>query len=236
MQTFLGAALFFQTHVPNYSEWAAHLYQMTHETFNWDPETWTFDYKRHFEEFKDILMQAQELHFPNYELPWVLRSDASQYAVGSVLYQLYTPPGEDEAIPQPINFTHTRFSKPALNWDTYKKEAFAIYHGVFSNVFLLRGKAFLAQTDHRNLKWIEASQSPIVIRWRALLQSFSFVVEHISGSENRVADYMSRHVGDPDFMYLLDDNENEDSHSSLKHTVCQTHVSYELEPQTLRSR
>jgi hypothetical protein len=36
MQSFLGAALFFHNHIPDYSEWTAKLYEMTHQDFVWD--------------------------------------------------------------------------------------------------------------------------------------------------------------------------------------------------------
>ncbi len=52
MQSFLGAALFFHHHIPNYSTWAAKLYEMTHDKFKWDPTTWTFDCVSHFDLFK----------------------------------------------------------------------------------------------------------------------------------------------------------------------------------------
>jgi hypothetical protein len=190
MQSFLGAALFFHHHVPDYSEWAACLYEMTHADFSWDPGGWTQDYVAHFERFKVAIAKASELHFPDYSLPWVIRCDASQYAVGAVLFQEATIGGE--IVHQPIAFSSKRFSGPASNWDTYKREAFAIYHAVDSFSYYLRGKDFLVETDHRNLQWIESSESPIVIRWRALLQSFPFIVRHIPGRENKVADWISR--------------------------------------------
>jgi hypothetical protein len=56
----------------------------------------------------------------------------------------------------------------------------------------LHGKEFLVETDHRNLQWIEMSQSPIVVRWRNLLQSFNFNIRHIPGAKNLVADFFSR--------------------------------------------
>ena len=191
MQSFLGAALFFHNHVPDYSQWSAKLYEMTHAKFNWDPNKWTYDYKKHFEEFKINIAEAAMLHFPDYSLPWVVRCDASDMAVGSVLYQEFT--NEDGNIEhQAIAFSSKRFSGPASKWDTYKREAYAIYHAVQSFHYYLRGKDFLVETDHRNLQWIETSQTPIVVRWRALLQSYSFLIRHIPGVENKVADWMSR--------------------------------------------
>jgi hypothetical protein len=191
MQSFLGAALFFHYHVPDYSEWAARMYEMTHSSFVWDPGTWTFDYRSHFDKFKTALLTSSTLYFPDYSLPWVLRTDASEFAVGAVLFQIYTSP-TGEIIHQPIGFASKRFSGPATKWDAYKREAYGIYFGVLEFAYYLRGKHFIAETDHRNLQWIESSQSPIVVRWRALLQSFNFLIRHIPGSVNRVADWLSR--------------------------------------------
>ena len=198
MQSFLGAALFFHHHVTDYSEWSARLYEMTHLKFNWNPKTWTYDYQAHFELFKQAILKATQLHFPDYSLPWVLRCDASQFAVGAVIYQEFTQPN-GEIVHQPIAFSSKRFSEPAQKWDTYKREAYAIYQAVMSFHYYLRGKEFLVETDHRNLQWIETSQTPIVVRWRALLQSYNFLIRHIPGTENKVADWMSR-------MYTTDED------------------------------
>ena len=191
MQSFLGAALFFHNHVPDYSQWSSKLYEMTHNKFNWDPGTWQYDYKKHFDDFKENIAAAAMLHFPDYSLPWVVRCDASDKAVGSVLYQEFTNDNGDIEH-QAIAFSSKRFSEPASKWDTYKREAYAIFHAVQSFHYYLRGKDFLVETDHRNLQWIETSQTPIVVRWRALLQSYSFLIRHIPGVENKVADWMSR--------------------------------------------
>jgi hypothetical protein len=191
MQSFLGAALFFHHHIPDYSEWSAKLYEMTHDGFNWDPGTWTFDYEAHFQKFKEALKNAATLFFPDYSLPWFIRCDASQYAVGTVLFQIFTTP-DGEKINQPIAFASKRFSKPASNWDAFKREAYGLYFSIHTFSFYLRGKFFTLETDHRNLQWIESNESPIVIRWRALMQSFVFVILHIPGKINRVADFMSR--------------------------------------------
>ena len=191
MQSFLGAALFFHNHIPDYSEWSAVLYEMTHDGFSWDPGTWKKDYKSHFDRFKQCIKEACTLHFPRYDLPWIIRCDASEHAVGAILFQVLT--NDDGSVEhQPIAFASKRFSDPARNWDTYKREAFAIFFAVQSFSWYLRGKEFLVETDHRNLQWIETSLAPIVCRWRALLQAYTFKIRHIPGRENKVADWMSR--------------------------------------------
>ena len=181
MRSFLGAANFFHTHIPNYAEWASSLYECTTTSFNWTPSTWVKDYKTIFEVVKSSIQTAVTLHFPDYNLPWVIRSDASDHAVGAVLFQIYSD--SNGAVHQ---------SGAAVNWDTFKQEAYALYYPVVQFNYYLHGKSFVIEIDHRNLVWMESSQVPIVVRWRVLLQSFIFEVRHIPGKDNIVADWLSR--------------------------------------------
>ena len=191
MQSFLGAANFFHTHIPNYAHWASELYECTTTGFNWSPTSWSKDYKALFDLFKDAIQNSVTLHFPDYELPWIIRSDSSDHAVGAVLFQEYTD-FTGNIIHQPISFASHKYSGAAVNWDTFKQEAYALFYAVTQFSYYLRGKEFTLETDHRNLLWIESSQVPIVVRWRVLLQSYVFKVKHIPGKDNTVADWLSR--------------------------------------------
>eukprot|EP01042_Synura_sphagnicola_P036332 gene36332-biopygen2425 len=88
MKNFLGAALFFfKSFVPNYSGIAAEMNKMTHKDFNWNRQSWTYDYKGDFNKMKLALSESVTKLFPKYNMDWVLRVDASDNAVGAVLYQ-----------------------------------------------------------------------------------------------------------------------------------------------------
>ena len=54
------------------------------------------------------------------------------------------------------------------------------------------GKRFILETDHANLVWMEKSTVPKIIRWRMYLQSFEFLIRHIPGKQNIIADWFSR--------------------------------------------
>jgi hypothetical protein len=192
MQRFLGTALFFKSFVPNFSDLAAPLYEMLKKPFNWDKSTWSVDYESCFLRIKEALTESVAIYFPNYEWVWILRVDASDIAVGAVLLQV--PEGEESADKgmQPLGFVSQKFSEQAQRWDSFKKEAYAIFYGVRAFSYFLRGKSFILETDHRNLVWMEKSTVPIVIRWRAYLQSFDMLIRHISGAKNMVADWLSR--------------------------------------------
>ena len=191
MQSFLGAANFFHSHIPNYASWSSALYECTKTGFNWSPTSWSHDYQQLFDIFKTAIQNAVTLYFPDYALPWIIRSDSSDHAVGAVLFQEYTS-SSGSIVHQPIAFASHKYSGAAVNWDTYKQEAYGLYFAVTQFGYYVRGKEFILETDHRNLLWMESSQVPIVIRWRVLLQSYNFKVKHIPGLQNTVADWLSR--------------------------------------------
>ena len=191
MQRFLGSALFFKSFIPDYSEHCALLTEMTKKGFDWDPITWTRDYAEIFERFKGILIESTAIYFPDYTLEWILRTDASEFAVGAVLVQVVSLP-DQTTLHQPLAFASHKFTEQALKWDVHKKEAFSCAFGIRTFDYLLRGKSFILETDHRNLLWIESNTSNIVVRWRAYMQCYDFLLRHIPGTRNLVADWMSR--------------------------------------------
>lgn len=186
MQRFLGCSLFFSKFIPNFAEKTARLHDMTRKSFVWKKETWKHDYTKFFEDFKAALLESVTLYYPNYDLPWILRVDASEDGVGFVLMQL------DGDIHRAVLFGSKKFSDQAKKWDTFNKEAFALYFGVKDCDYYLRPVHFQLEGDHRNLCWMETSMVPKVIRWRVYLQGFSFDFNHIPGTTNRVADWQSR--------------------------------------------
>jgi hypothetical protein len=191
MQSFLGAALFFRSFVPHFSDATCVLHDMVRKDFDWNPSTWKKDYTKAFDNCKAVMASAVEISYPDFSLPWVLQVDASDRGVGSVLLQQRMTPAGLKTL-EPIAFHSKKFSDVASRWHTYDKEAFAIYHGIKSNEYYLRAKDFVVQTDHRNLVYIEKSTSPRVIRWFLFLQSFRFVIQHIAGKVNTIADWGSR--------------------------------------------
>ena len=165
---------------------ASSLYECTATGFAWTENQWTKDYRALFDLFKTAIEASVTLHFPEYSLPWIIRSDSSDHAVGAVLFQEYSP-SPDIIIHEHIAFASHKYSRAAVNWDTFKQETYALYFAVTQFSYYLRGKEFVIETDHRNLIWMENSLVPIIIRWRVLLQSYTFQIRHIPGKDNTVA-------------------------------------------------
>jgi hypothetical protein len=192
MQSFLGMALFFKDFVPHFSSVASPLYEMVKKDFNWDESTWQVDYHAIFEGFKDSLIESMAIYYPDYNLDWILRTDASNYGIGAVLLQVYIRPETSTEIMQPIGFFSEKFSPQATRWSTIEQEAYAVYAAVKNFAYYLHCKEFVLETDHNNLLFMELSVVPKIIRWRIYLQSFLFLIRHIPGKMNSVADWLSR--------------------------------------------
>jgi hypothetical protein len=191
MQSFLGAALFFKGFVPNYSQLTAPLNDMCANKFDWNPSSWSSNYLDIFEQFKSSLQTACAVFYPDYALEWILRTDASLTGVGAVLFQIFIDPN-GVVIHQPLGFASQKFSSAATRWPTIEQEAYGIYFAVKTFAYYLHCKNFTIETDHNNLIWMEASIVPKIIRWRIYLQSFTFLLRHIPGTANTVADWQSR--------------------------------------------
>jgi len=56
----------------------------------------------------------------------------------------------------------------------------------------LFGKLFTVRIDHKNLVYLAKSTVQKLVRWRVLLSEFRFQIEHIPGSQNVVADGLTR--------------------------------------------
>merc|ERR1711991_412798 len=67
------------------------------------------------------------------------------------------------------------------------------YYTIYKLQDYLMGKYFEVETDHNNLRWIEASLNPAIVRMRVFMQGYHFDVRHIPGKLNIAADYLSRY-------------------------------------------
>jgi hypothetical protein len=204
LQSFLGSTIYFSTFIPNFSSLCAPLHDMVKQNFVWSSRCWTPELLEAFTKLKGALQNTVSIFYPNYEWVWILQTDACDSGVGAVLYQVPPALADGTQPPkQPIGIASQKLSESASrSWSPIQKEYFGLYFGVFHFSFYLRAKPFILETDHNNLLWIEQSQVPMIIRWRIALQSYVFLLRHISGKCNAVADYWSRQFCPPDQQQL----------------------------------
>jgi hypothetical protein len=194
MRSFLGQTRIFAPHVADYATFSGPLDEMTSKNFDWDTANWKREYRVIFDQFKARLKQAMKLFYPDHEKDWILRTDASNYGYGGVLYQTHVN-DSGEKLYEPLKFMSRKFSDPATRWDTFTQECYAIFACIKECEYLLRGKAFIIETDHNNLLWLEQSAVPKIIRQHLYIRSFVTWIRHVAGKAN-TADYWSRLVTD----------------------------------------
>lgn len=185
MQSYLGMAQFFSGFIPNYAVLTSKLTDMVKDSYDWKCCDQMIPA---FEEHKRLIANSFCIFHPRYDWEWTLRVDASSVGVGGILLQR----NADSGVLEPLCMCSKKFSPQAQRWHVLHQEGFAIVFSVLHAAFLLRGKHFTLETDHRNLLWMETSKDPKIVRMVETLKTFSFDTRHIPGKLNLVADVLSR--------------------------------------------
>ena len=136
-----------------------------------------------------MLKQALILQSPNWDLPIEIMCDASDYAVGAVLGQ-----GLDKK-PTAICYASKTLIEAQINYMTTEKELLAVVYALEKFRPYILGSKIIIYTDHAALKYLlsKKESKPRLVRWVLLLQEFYLEIKDKKGSENSVADHLSRH-------------------------------------------
>nr|GEY37851.1 reverse transcriptase domain-containing protein [Tanacetum cinerariifolium] len=153
----------------------------------------TFAYKRmpfglSFRTLKEKLTEAPILIAPNWDQPFELMCDASDFAVGAVLGQRV------EKHFRPIHYASKTMTQAESNYTTTEKEMLAVVYAFEKfRSYLIMNKS-IVYTDHSALKYLFAKKDAKarLLRWILLLQEFDFKVIDTKGAENYTADHLSR--------------------------------------------
>jgi hypothetical protein len=184
VRSVLGFAGYFRTFIRDYALITKPLSRLCSKTV---PFEWTSVEQEAFEELKRQALQIPFLAHLDYSKELVLRTDASVKGIGGALFQI----GEDK-VEQLVALASKAFTAAEAKWTTIEQECFAVFYCIRKWEHLLRGHSFVVETDHRNLSFIQNSETPKIVRWRLALQDYQFVIRHIPGSTNVVADALSR--------------------------------------------
>nr|GEZ76689.1 reverse transcriptase domain-containing protein [Tanacetum cinerariifolium] len=140
-----------------------------------------------FQTLKKKLTEAPILIAPNWDLPFELMCDASDFAIGAVLGQ------QHEKHFWPIHYASKTLTDAESNYTTTEKEMLAVVYAFKKfRSYLIMNKC-IVHTDHSALKYLFAKKDAKarLLRWVLLLQEFDFDVIDTKGVENLAADHLS---------------------------------------------
>ena len=202
LRTFLGMAGFYRRFVAKFAEIGAPLYALLRDgvEFKFDEPQLTA-----FRRLKAALASSPVLVYPDFTRPFTLATDASGVGLGAVLQQR-----QDDGKLRPIAFVSRVLNKAERKYSVTEQECLALVWAIKKLRPYLHGKPFTAVTDHRALQWLRNLKDPTgrLGRWALALQDMDFEVVHKPGTENVVADALSRLVAP--VQHDSDDDNNEE--------------------------
>jgi RNase H-like domain found in reverse transcriptase/Reverse transcriptase (RNA-dependent DNA polymerase)/Integrase zinc binding domain len=178
LRRFIGLVNYYRDMWIRRSDVLAPLSRLLSKDTKWQ---WTSVEANAFDQIKRIIAKNVLLSHPDFNKPFEIHTDASKYQLGAVISQ--------EA--KPIAFYSRKLSKTQLNYTTTERELLAIVETLkeFRNILL--GQQVIVYTDHQNLTY-KVFNVERVMRWRLIIEQFGVELRYIKGSNNIVADALSR--------------------------------------------
>ena len=188
VEIFLGFTNYLREFVPCYAEIAAPLEKLRKQKAL--GALWTEHCQRSFEMFKSTLSSAPTLNMPLEGVEYCLATDASQYGVGWVLYQI------DPSTQQPryILFGAKSLNDSQTNYGACRRELLAIILALEHCRDYIYGNKFRLFTDHRSLIYLftQKKLNYMQLNWIDTLLDYNFAVIHRPGVQNVLPDALSR--------------------------------------------
>ncbi|CAA7042019.1 unnamed protein product [Microthlaspi erraticum] len=185
VRSFLGHAGFYRRFIKDFSKIARPLTQLLCKEVAFE---FSGECLAAFKKIKEALISAPIVQSPDWELPFEIMCDASDYAVGAVLGQ------RKEKKLHVIYYASRTLDEAQCNYATTEKELLAIVFAFEKFRSYLVGSKVIVHTDHAALKYLLSKKDakPRLIRWILLLQEFDLKIIDRKGAENGVADHLSR--------------------------------------------
>lgn len=188
IRAFLGLTGYYRRFSEKYSNYINPLLQLLKQGVKWK---WTAEHQRALQDVKRLFTDQMQLFHPEAEGTYVLYTDASDLAVGSVLYQRRNN-GEHYV----IAYANRTLKEAEKNYFTTEKEILAIVYALTKFRYYLYGHHFEIHTDNQALSFILKCRltNARLTRWILAIGEYSFTIKYCKASENKIADVLSRYA------------------------------------------
>ena len=189
VKRFLGMLTYYQDFLPNLANHTEPLRRLLRKNARFQ---WGREQEAAFSNLKEMASGKLSVQIFDPQLTTIVTVDASNVGLGAVLSQVKN--GSEV----PICFSSQTLTPAQRNYATNEKEALACLWACEKWEKFLLGRHFFLRTDHQPLTFLlkkhwQGRQSAKFGRWIARLDPFDFTLQYRAGTENEVADFLSRH-------------------------------------------
>lgn len=141
-----------------------------------------------FKHLKHALISTPIKQPYDWNQPFEIMCDASNYVVGAVLGQR-----KDKRL-HVIYYADRTLDVTQLNYATTEKELLVVVFSIDKFRSYLVGAKIIVYTNHTTIRYLlrKKDAEPRLLRWILLLQKFDLEIRDNKGTENVVADHLSR--------------------------------------------
>ena len=187
LRSFLGVLNFYNKFVPHL---ASNISMLTNLLSKFSPDRimWNKNLNSCFEDARNLVSEDAVVYIPKPSEKFILQTDASLEGIAAILGQ------EIDGIFRPISFISRKLTKAERNYAVIELECLAIKWSIDYFYPYLYGQNFFIRTDHAPLTWLRQTkhQNSRLTRWALSLQSMDFTIQYVKGTDNLLADALSR--------------------------------------------
>jgi hypothetical protein len=196
IRSFLGHAGFYRRFIKDFSKISKPLTNLLQKDVSF---SFTKDCVESFNVFKNALISAPIIQPPDWNFPFEIMCDASDYAVGAVLGQRI-----DKKL-NVIYYASKTLDGAQRNYATTEKEFLAV---IFKFRPCIVDSKVIVHSDRSAIKYImnKKDAKPRLIRWVLLLQEFDLHIVDRKGEDNPIAEHLSRIENIPNDPIPINDN------------------------------
>ena len=188
LKSCIGLFTFFHTFIPNRGKLMSPLLHLLRKGVSWN---WTSECEHSFEKLKAIMSSKPLLRHADFSKHFHIMTDASVTAIAGVILQVCERTGKFV----PIAFASRATTVAERKRPIMEIEALAVVFCITTFSHYVTGRQFTLYTDNVAVKDLLSNKrklSPKLTRWALFLSEYSFNIEYVKTSDNKVSDCLSR--------------------------------------------
>ena len=193
VRSFCGLCSYYRRFIRDFAAMAAPMYDLLRGAPRGKKHAkvfWTLQCEHAFVRLKNALKAGPVLIQPDLRAPFIIETDASDFAYGAVLLQISSDERE-----HPVAYISHSFSSVERRYPTHERELMAIREALRKwTRYVQNGQRTIVRTDHEGLKYMQTVKkyTQKMARWIEEFESYDLDIQYKPGAQMIVSDTLSR--------------------------------------------